>query len=486
MPSSPKPGNASCGSQEPRIVHYPDLVEGLGPEFIEVAELAGLNPDPWQRLVIEKSLLLLPNGRLATPEVGVCVPRQNGKGTILEIFELGRLFVMESPLTLHTAHLFKTSKEAYLRIKSLVQNCPELDRRVRRYADANGDEGIILKNGCRLLFVARSGGSGRGLTGNQVALDEAMYLPAQVMSALVPTISAKEYGQIIYTGSAVDQQTMADGQTFSRVRKRGIAGSSDRLAYFEWSLPYDNPDEVPAEVLSSLEESAKANPAQGTRIHPETITGELEILGPRSFAIERGNVGDWPAVDGEDQVFSVEKWNNALDGQSVALDPVCFALDVSPDRRRSSICVSGKRVDGSHHIEVVEAKGGTDWVVRRVKDLVERHSTTAVVVDGAGQAKSLIPDLEAAGIDVQVLGADDYAQACGFIFDAVENGTVRHRGQAPLNSAVRGAVQRPLNDRWAWSRRKSSGVDITPLVACTLALWCAATFTSKEIMVSWG
>jgi hypothetical protein len=39
-------------------------------------------------------------------------------------------------------------------------------------------------------------------------------------------------------------------------------------------------------------------------------------------------------------------------------------------------------------------------------------------------------------------------------------------------AAIRGAKARPLVDRWAWSRTKST-VDISPLVASTLALWSA-------------
>lgn len=197
----------------------------LGPEFIEIGEKAGLFLDPWQRLVIEKSMGVLPDGTLATPEVAVCVPRQNGKGGILEAFELGRLFVLETELTLHSAHLYKTSTEAFRRIERLIRNTPELHARVKRYSHTNGDEGIELRDGPRLEFVARSKGGGRGLTGGCLILDEAMYLPESVMASLIPTGSAVPYRQIIYTGSAVDQQTMNDGLVFARVRARGMAAS---------------------------------------------------------------------------------------------------------------------------------------------------------------------------------------------------------------------------------------------------------------------
>jgi hypothetical protein len=55
-------------------------------------------------------------------------------------------------------------------------------------------------------------------------------------------------------------------------------------------------------------------------------------------------------------------------------------------------------------------------------------------------------------------------------YDAVDQDALRHLNTAELNAAIHGAATRPLGDAWAWSR-KSSGTDISPLVACTLALW---------------
>jgi hypothetical protein len=51
--------------------------------------------------------------------------------------------------------------------------------------------------------------------------------------------------------------------------------------------------------------------------------------------------------------------------------------------------------------------------------------------------------------------------------------TVWHTTTAALTAAVRGASRRPMGDAWAWSR-KNSLVDISPLVAVTLALWGTA------------
>ena len=78
--------------------------------------------------------------------------------------------------------------------------------------------------------------------------------------------------------------------------------------------------------------------------------------------------------------------------------------------------------------------------------------------------------LEGAGVEVTTASGPEYAQACGQFFDAVADKQLRHLGQLELIAAVRHAAKRQLGDAWAWSRRSSS-VDISPLVGCTLALW---------------
>jgi hypothetical protein len=67
-------------------------------------------------------------------------------------------------------------------------------------------------------------------------------------------------------------------------------------------------------------------------------------------------------------------------------------------------------------------------------------------------------------------------------FDAVDQGTLRHLGTPEMASAIKGAAQRPLGEAWAWSRKNSS-VDITPLVASTLAHWAISKHVEGEIIV---
>jgi len=137
------------------------------------------------------------------------------------------------------------------------------------------------------------------------------------------------------------------------------------------------------------------------------------------------------------------------------------------------VCVAGVRPDGVEHVEVVDRRRGTGWLVERVAELSEAHSPVAVACDGAGAAASFVPQLADVGVEVETLSTRDYANACGEFFDVVDQGRLRHLGTSDLESAIRGAARRNLGDAWAWSRR-SSKIDISPLVSATIARWARA------------
>jgi phage terminase large subunit-like protein len=277
------------GDQEPRICSLPAYdKEDSGIRAVTLAGMAGLRLDPWQRLVIEAGLRRR-GGRWAAFEVALIVARQNGKGSVLEALELAALFLLpDVRLILHSAHEFKTAAEAFLRIRSLVEDHPEFDRQVSRVRTAAGAEAIELKDGKRLRFVARSSGSGRGFTSDLVILDEAYKLGDQEMSALLPTLSARPDPQVWYTSTAGDPGSTQLG----RVRERGIAGADQSLAFMEWSV------DPGAYDPASPRDWARANPGLGIRISPEYVEREMAALGPDAFARERLSVGDYPAGDG--------------------------------------------------------------------------------------------------------------------------------------------------------------------------------------------
>src|SRR5262245_10735160 len=156
----------------PRILYAPDYASTAGGEARELAALAGLELDLWEALVLDVSLAEADDGRWAAAEVGLCVPRQNGKNAVLEARELAALFLLGEELVIHSAQQFKTAKEHFLRLLSLIESTPDLDRRVRRVVRAHGEEAIELRNGHRILFMARTKASGRGFTAPLLVFDE--------------------------------------------------------------------------------------------------------------------------------------------------------------------------------------------------------------------------------------------------------------------------------------------------------------------------
>jgi hypothetical protein len=468
--------SAQQGSQTPRIWHVPPFVSSTGEEVIELAQMAGLLLDPWQEFVLAESLGEKSDGSWAAFEVGLAAPRQNGKNALLEARELAGLFLLGEQLIIHSAHQFDTSVEQFRRLLYLIENTPEFDRRVDKISRAHGAEGITLlkdrRTGVqqRITFRTRTRGGGRGFSGDCLIMDEAMILPESAYGALLPTLSARPNPQIWFTGSAVDQQVHEDGIVFARVRERGIAGDPS-LAYFEFSAEGEEPESLTHEELDDEELWAQANPGLGIRISSEHIAKERRSMDRRTFAVERLGVGDWPRTDGlSGVVITPQAWAELSDLSSAAQDPVCFCIEVSPDRARAAIGVAGARSDGLTHLEVVDHRRGTGWLVDRAKQLDDTHQPIGFVVDGGGPAGSLIPELERAGVKVIPVNAKEYTQACGMLYDAVEQSEVRHLGTQELSSAVAGAVKRQLGEAWAWSRKNSS-IDISPLVAITLAFF---------------
>lgn len=468
------------GVQTPRICSFPDYESSTGEEAIELCAMAGLYLDEGQQFVLVNSLGETADGRWAAFEVGVNEPRQNGKGGMEEARELTGLFLTGEQLLIHSAHQFDTSMEAFLRMDAILEGCPDLSRRVRTVSRSHGSEGFTLFTGQRLRYRTRTKGGGRGFTGDLLVLDEAMVLPDAFMGALLPTLSARSITgnpQVWYAGSAVDQMVHEHGLAFARIRSRGIKGDPS-LAYFEWSVgnpdPDDErpftPDRVTPQFAADPAAWAQANPGLGIRISVDHIEKERAALAPREFAVERLGVGDWPAIDGSgDSPISVEDWDALADDASRLVDPVGLAFDVTPDRSSASIAAAGARIDGKGHVEVVDQRAGTGWVVARLTELMAAHDVKALVCDGVGPAASLVPELEAAGFEVLLVSAREHANACGLIYDAVDQKTLRHLGDGRLSAAIRGASKRPLGDAWAWSRK--GGTDISPLVASTLALW---------------
>jgi hypothetical protein len=494
------------GSQRPRVRSVPIYATSAGDEAADLARQAGLILDEWQRLALVDLLGERPDGKWAAFEGAVIVPRQNGKGAIIEARELFGLFLAGERLILHSAHEYKTAQEAFLRIKSLVDGSAELSRHVDAVREANGEQQIIMSRGCcklhplsepphRLRFVARSKASGRGFSGDVNMLDEAYALTRTQLAALMPTMSARPNPQILYFSTPPDEDTspLPDEAVLPSVRERGLLGGA-RLAYLEWSPPDDEPyDPADPDVLYMT------NPAAGIRIFEDFAEAELAALGPAKYCVER--LGAWPGKGNEWRVIPRADWLAAADPASTLVDPVAMAAVVSADRTWCSIVAAGARSDGLLHVEVV-ARIGIGDALARIQSLTDRWSPCAWVIDEGGPSKSLAEAVEAAGIELTKPTMRDVAGAAGALYDAVagrpqydpatgELGadprlvrwTCTPELEPAFTGAVAGAVKRPLAAGWAWDQL-AAAVDLAPLIGASNALWGYQTRPPEEPTVT--
>ncbi|WP_461004574.1 hypothetical protein [Trueperella pyogenes] len=445
--------------------HEPKSLRTEGADAAWLAEQYGLSPDPWQYDVLESWFAVHEDGKLAAAQCGLAVPRQNGKNGILEMVELYKI-VVQGRKILHTAHEVKTARKAFLRLASFFEDdrlYPELHGLVKSIRRTNGQESIELRNGGSVEFIARSKGSGRGFTADDLVCDEAQDLNDDELAALMPTISASPSGdpQIIFTGTPPAPDALPT--VFRRIRANGVSGEVDRLSWREWSVSDDfQPDKYSSDELASF--AWDVNPALGIRLNATTIYDESRVMSPEVFARER--LGQWSET-GVSSSLPARQWRKQLDELSTPGEHLCFGLDLSPLRDSASITAVSKREDDRYHVELVEHRVGTDWVASRAKELQEKWTPDAFVVDAGSAAGALVGELLRARVRVTQITGREYLQACGLIFDAFQRGELAHIGQEPLNEAVANVqIKGKGESLFTWAR-------IDPLVP--LGPWAAAT-----------
>lgn len=431
-------------------------VRSSGPDAAELAEVCGLTLDDWQALVLDVGMGERGDGRWAAADVDLIASRQNGKNASIEARELyGAVILGES--IIHTSHLFKTTRESYNRLLGLIEADEDVkDRLVWNVASPASGYEMRFRGGGRVQFIARSRTSGRGLTGDLLIFDEAQDLDDDAVGALLPTISSRPNPQTWYLGSAPGPMS----SVWHRRRMSGRKGVEGRRAFFEFSADPDCD-------LDDRDAWAQANPGLGRRLMEETIEAERGAMSDEMFARERLSVSPELAVVGE--IVPMESWRACEDPVSSFSGSPVFAVDVSPDEASASIAAAGVRDDDLKHVEIVEHRAGTGWVVPWLLERQKRWGAK-VVGDPGSPAGGVLADAKAAGVEITPVSMRDHAGACSAFRAAVVERRMRHRPEPLLDAALAGATKREVGDgAWLWSR-KSSMVDITPLVAATLAL----------------
>jgi phage terminase large subunit-like protein len=430
--------------------------------------------DPWQDAVGRLILAKRADGGWASDLSILSIPRQVGKSYLLGCIIFALCLLNPKLRVIWTSHHTATTEEMYEAMKELAQN-KRVAPHVKKCIALQGSRWrIIFANGSRIDFGARERGFGRGKARVGVlVLDEFQHITMRALSNLTPTTNTAENPLILCAGTPPAPHDNAEA--FSMRRKAALEGISADTLYVEFGA------DKGAE-LDDRRQWAKANPSFPKRTPERAFLLNRKVLDDESF--RREFLGIWDEDAGQESVFDMRAWGALLDRDAPQPAGAVLAVDVAPDRKWSSIGVAAGLPDG-RTLVLTQTKRGTEWVVPALVSLRTERRIDEISLH-PGQALMLKPALLEARIPFVELANKELGQACAQFQEWVAEKRLVHVGQPELDAAVRNARTRYVGTSEVehWDRRDHA-VDISPLVACSLAAH-RASLTGPSVYESRG
>lgn len=507
--------------QQPSTLWVPDRLGTYGEEINGWADsMIGMPRDLEQKRDIDCLASFGPQGRWLTLETALIEGRQNGKSkAVLLTLALADFFLGfgGNDDIFWTSHRLITTLDIFDTVKKIIRSNSSLSRKVRTITEQRTQEGVTLVNGARLWFVARQGGTGRGLGGKRTVFDEELFLDMAMIGDLLPTLSARDNPQVNYGSSAGKKHSIHQ----QAIRRRGLRGNDPSLIFIEYKAPgsWKNPGCAKGKMCDHIAENSSNllidedghilggcvmdDPKNWKRANHSIVAGRMHVAfvaaertamcqnldGVLEFGRERMG---WP--ESEDQVVDPDAiqevdWERQCDPESqVEVEgSIAVAIDMPPAGGWVSVTVAGLREDGATHFGVIKDRMPPAQVPKYLLSLSAPVDPDEELEPGdfpglgydlmcpilwqpTATVGSLRAKLEEAGVAMEDVTELEYAESCGALKTHITAGTAWHRGTEVLDQAFRASVRkiRPEGG-WIFGRMKSTG-DISPLVGCTLAV----------------
>ncbi len=442
----------------------PNYQKSDGLKAAKLLRIGGLQLDPWQMDIMDDWLGMTASGKWASTTCGGSVPRQNGKTLLLQSRATAGMLLYGEEV-IYTAHLQKTATETFEEMREFFEH-PKIAKHVKEIKTALGREQIILKNGARIKFLARTRNGGRGQHGDLLIIDEAQEIDENAQASFLPAISASLNPQTIYTGTPPDPT--APGIVFRGIRKKALDGETKRTSWFEYSV-----EDIGN--VSERERWASCNPALGRRILMSTIESECEQMDPDTFARER--LGWWSPVFTQTIETAIEPdaWNACASMDPKPEGKTAYAVKFASDGSETVLCGAVIPKEGPARVSLIDRKPagyGTKWVADWLN---QRYGKAAcVVIDGRNGVDVLIDriaDTWRFKGSVIRASANDMIAAVSVLTDGlVEQSFTWYAPQEDLRDSALSSIKRPIGKGWGFG-----GENSTPIEAAALALWGAKT-----------
>lgn len=452
------------GSQIPSERIRPNYEITDGADAVSILKIGGIILDPWQELILDDWMARNEFDEWTAPTCGLSVPRQNGKTEDV----CGRSaagMILYGEWVIYTAHLQKTATETFMELKAIFES-PKLFKHVKEIKSALGREQIILKNGGRIQFVARTRNGGRGLHGDCLIFDEAQELTSEQQASFLPALAASKNPQTIYLGTPPDEN--CTGDVFKKIRAKALGKTLKAISWIEYSVKEIGD-------IKDKKRWAETNPAFGRRIKESTIESECDQMDADTFARER--LGWWPPERKEVINYAISKknWSACVSDDQKPDGKTAYGVKISADG--SQICLAGAVIteSGKSRISVIDRRPSSEgirWVSEWLNARYQKAS--CVVIDGKNGSDLIIDrisDVWRVKGSIVRPSAKDVIAAATLVIDSInENSLTWYRGQDDLNDSATNATKRQIGGGFGFG-----GDNSLPIEACALALYGAKT-----------
>lgn len=479
------------GYTEPRIYTPPlrKLTEetSLGFAACEYArDVLGKTLYPWQEWALQHMLEI--TGELGKEwhfryrTILIMVSRQCGKTVLSEVLASFFLNVLCVDSVFGTSLSLDKAEEVWEAVINDQESIPMLSGDIDRVARTNGNKRLILTGLRQYKVGAPTRRAGRGDSNDLVMLDEIReQRDFEVLAAAAASTNAKPNGLIVCFSNAGDP----DSVVLRQMREQAIAkiehrdatydfggDVDDALGLFEWSAP-------DGAATDDMEALAQANPALGygllteralmanrqtfpeNKFRSECMCQQVETILPQPFPD-----GAWAAGVDESSTISPES-------------AIWFGIDMSQDRRWTTISACGMRTDGNYHIEVVARRIGCDWAIDWFRTRALRGPMKLCFQSRGAPVSGLAEQIcTLTGVERVPIEGPELTNGWARFWDAVAatepesaRGGVKvfHLPQPVLDQPAKTCQLRNIGGGLELPDRVKSPDDIAPLFACAMA-----------------
>ncbi|MFF2842706.1 hypothetical protein [Paenarthrobacter sp. NPDC057981] len=410
------------------------------------------------------------------PELVIQMGRRATKTSSIQATLLGRCFSIPEYQVISTAQTGTLSQQFLAELGSRLELAfPDDKTRPFRFYKSNGSIRIVWDNGSVWRAVKPQASAFRGSAADTILFDEAGEYDSKttedLLAGAMPVLATRPSAQLIVTGTPPRTREGLLWQYLTAGRK----GTED-LGILDYSMePTDDAtdEELWSKVYPGISSGLvavkflrKALETQGLL----SFSREFLCLDPVASSLRAISEEDWEAGQVPEML-------------DLPVDNFSIAFDTTPSGDAGAVAVAFYTSDGLPHVQILEHKGGINWLPAYIGKLLTEHRGAEIGFDSIGNNLTVFQTLQRnrriSTHNLRAMTMKEVASGVSYMTMHVSDRALVHAKDPSLDKAVEAAAFRYSGDSRLWSRGNSNE-DISPLIAASNALYIAAGKRHKE------